>query len=175
MAARSWVSMRSVESLAASAIKFPVWTRDDGVNMEGSGIVDISTSDADVKKQTLVSPKIRPLTHLAVIGKVRPRADVYPTVRLSSFFSAIFVRSLRELWARTQNKNLQQLIEAYILVQHNALLDLATVPGKNTYSSSWIGPPVSELLPWGQVAALDVLNSAFSIAPPGNRYVCNDA
>ncbi|KAI0029035.1 Six-hairpin glycosidase-like protein [Vararia minispora EC-137] len=79
---------------------------------------------------------------------------------------ALLIRALRELWARTQNENLKQLIEAYILVQHNALLDLATVSGSNHYSNSWIGPPVSALLPWGQIAALDVLNSAFDMAAP---------
>ena len=29
----------------------------------------------------------------------------------------------------------------------------------------WSGPPVEQLLPWGQLAALDVLNAAVGIIP----------
>ena len=29
----------------------------------------------------------------------------------------------------------------------------------------WPGPPVDHLLPWGQLAALDVLNAAVGITP----------
>ena len=49
--------------------------------------------------------------------------------------------------------------------QYNALLDLASFSGVNEFSPSWLGPPVSQHLPWGQAAAIDVLIAAFNIAP----------
>lgn len=84
-----------------------------------------------------------------------------------SGWKAIFIRSLNILLRRTATAkpNLAALIRAYVAVQYNALVDLAAAPGSANYSSSWIGPPATQLLPWGQVAALDVLNAAFSIAP----------
>lgn len=48
-------------------------------------------------------------------------------------------------------------------MQYNALLELASNDSYN-FSSSWPGPPPTHLLPWGQVAALDVLNAGIGIA-----------
>lgn len=51
--------------------------------------------------------------------------------------------------------------------QFNALLDLASPnPGINEFSPDWLGPAVSQHLPWGQAAAVDVLNAAVGIANP---------
>lgn len=54
----------------------------------------------------------------------------------------------------------------------NALQDLASFPGTNSYSSRWQGPPPPTFLPYGQLAALDVLNSVtgFTPGPTRNRY-----
>lgn len=43
-------------------------------------------------------------------------------------------------------------------------MNVATVPGANQFSPTWFGPPAGRLLPWGQVAALDVLNAALGLA-----------
>ncbi|KAJ3481295.1 hypothetical protein NLI96_g7759 [Meripilus lineatus] len=76
----------------------------------------------------------------------------------------IYVRGLYETWARSQRgSDVANLIEAYINVQYNALLELASNDSYN-FSSSWPGPPPTHLLPWGQVAALDVLNAGIGIA-----------
>ena len=55
------------------------------------------------------------------------------------------------------------------LAQYNALLTRATTPGTNLYSPRWEGPPVPKLLEWGQLNALDLLNSGFAMLPK-NRY-----
>ncbi|KAI0090058.1 hypothetical protein BDY19DRAFT_748242 [Irpex rosettiformis] len=55
-------------------------------------------------------------------------------------------------------------IQSFITVQFNALLDLASTPGSNQYSPRWEGPPPVELLPWGQLAAIDVFVSAIGLA-----------
>ncbi|KAI0314523.1 hypothetical protein OF83DRAFT_1267414, partial [Amylostereum chailletii] len=82
----------------------------------------------------------------------------------ASGLKALFVRGLHEAWARSDNSSGRAtLISSYITVQMNALLNLATAPGSNNYSSNWIGPPVTVVHPWGQIAALDVLNPSFDI------------
>ncbi|CAL1699053.1 unnamed protein product [Somion occarium] len=78
----------------------------------------------------------------------------------------IFIRGLYEAWTRApSNSDVATLIRRFIVVQYNALLDLASAPGSNLYSPRLHGPPVDHLLPWGQLAALDILNSAMSFAP----------
>lgn len=73
-------------------------------------------------------------------------------------FKAVFVRGLHEAFVRNApNADLQVLIQSYIDVQYNALLELAA--NGSTYSSAWHGPPQS-FTSWGQLAALDVLVSA---------------
>lgn len=59
-------------------------------------------------------------------------------------------------------------------------MDLARQPGTSQFSPQWLGPPPDRLLPWGQVAAMDVLNAAlgFALRPdptPSNMSVHNSA
>ncbi|KAJ7840100.1 hypothetical protein B0H14DRAFT_2785959 [Mycena olivaceomarginata] len=58
---------------------------------------------------------------------------------------------------------LRAYIEAYLAVQFNAVLDLATSGGSNIYGSAWIGPPSSVLAADNQIAALSVLISAIPL------------
>lgn len=55
--------------------------------------------------------------------------------------------------------------------QFNALIDLASLPGSNQYSASWEGPPEPSFQAWGQLSALDVLNSAFAMVAAGHGSV----
>ncbi|KZV69503.1 hypothetical protein PENSPDRAFT_482316 [Peniophora sp. CONT] len=76
----------------------------------------------------------------------------------------IFIGALLEIWLRTdRSRSMAAFIEAFIAVQFNALQDLAFNNG--TYSPIWTSPapPEAELLPWGQLAAIPVLNAAFKI------------
>ena len=50
-----------------------------------------------------------------------------------------------------------------VSLQYNALLTRATSPGTNFYSPRWEGPPVPELIEWGQLNALDLLNAGFAM------------
>lgn len=90
---------------------------------------------------------------------------------------AIYIRGLYEAFIRSpSDTDLRILIHSYVdvqvcrelkgrmehyifLLQYNALLDLASNPGSNIYSPAWEGPPQG-FTTWGQLAALDVLNSA---------------
>jgi len=78
-------------------------------------------------------------------------------------FKAVFIRGLYEVLTRSSNNDMNILIHSYVDVQYNALLDLAATG--DTYSSSWTGPPQS-FTTWGQLAALDVLNTAIVANSP---------
>ncbi|KZT25179.1 endo-1,6-alpha-mannosidase [Neolentinus lepideus HHB14362 ss-1] len=76
-------------------------------------------------------------------------------------FKAVLIRGLHEAFSRSaSNTDLRSLVESYIDVQYNALLELAA--NGSTYSSSWTGPPQA-FTSWGQLAALDVLTSAIDV------------
>lgn len=44
-------------------------------------------------------------------------------------------------------------------------MDWASYPGTNEFSPRWLGPASSDHLPWGQAAAIDVLNAAIEMMP----------
>ncbi|KAI0309935.1 hypothetical protein OF83DRAFT_1088716 [Amylostereum chailletii] len=155
----SWWNV--VEALAVSTIEFPGWTRSDGINLEDAGTPQDPSSDSFGSGwKGAVRLLASCSENSVVLTYVRPTSRPPPQ-------QAIFVRSLNELRRRlgTSNAPLTALIEGYITVQYNALVDLAAAPGSTVYSSSWIGPPTTQVLAWGQSAAIDVLNAAFVIAP----------
>ena len=56
-------------------------------------------------------------------------------------------------------------------------MNFARSPNTDRYSPNWLGPAVEQQLPWGQLAALDVLTSSIALdiglspappAPPGS-------
>ncbi|KAJ6552988.1 hypothetical protein B0H19DRAFT_1263414 [Mycena capillaripes] len=64
---------------------------------------------------------------------------------------------------------LQAYIDAYLSVQFNAVVDLATINGSNIYSGSWSGPPSLSFSPSNQTNALQVLLGAINVDnPPTN-------
>ncbi|KAI0078573.1 hypothetical protein K474DRAFT_882485 [Panus rudis PR-1116 ss-1] len=77
---------------------------------------------------------------------------------------SLFIRGLYEAWRRSPpDSDVANLIQSYITVQYNALLDFSRTPGGHFYSPVWRPPPASHLLPWGQLAAIDVMNSAIDL------------
>ncbi|KAI0780123.1 glycoside hydrolase family 76 protein [Fomes fomentarius] len=75
------------------------------------------------------------------------------------YFKSAFVRALNELFRSTQNRDLGTLIHSYLVVQYNAILELAA--NGSTYSSAWAGP-AQGYTGWGQAAALDNLVSGIT-------------
>ncbi|KAI0339315.1 hypothetical protein BDW22DRAFT_1347862 [Trametopsis cervina] len=78
----------------------------------------------------------------------------------------IFMRALWETWYRGHNAALNSYLEAYLLVQYNAILDLSTTFGSNIYSFNWQGPPQKTLNPAAQITVMDVFVAAVSFAQP---------
>ncbi|KAJ7468986.1 hypothetical protein FB451DRAFT_1255438 [Mycena latifolia] len=74
------------------------------------------------------------------------------------------VRGLGAVYARnTTTPALRAYINAYISVQFNAVIDLATSGATNIYAASWTGPPSKKFLGGNQTQALGALISALSI------------
>ncbi|KZV69020.1 hypothetical protein PENSPDRAFT_493749 [Peniophora sp. CONT] len=85
----------------------------------------------------------------------------------SWIFRNAFTRALYEVWSRTSPSSpMAELIQAFMLVQYNALLDLASNEG-DFYSPIWTGPSLQTRVPWGQLSALEVLNAVLNM-PPAN-------
>ncbi|KAJ7488247.1 hypothetical protein FB451DRAFT_1226783 [Mycena latifolia] len=59
---------------------------------------------------------------------------------------------------------LRQYIGAYIAVQFNAVIDLATTPGSNIYGGAWTGPLSAGFSGFNQTMALAALISALSVS-----------
>ncbi|VDB96010.1 unnamed protein product [Peniophora sp. CBMAI 1063] len=98
--------------------------------------------------------------------------DTDPSVTLDSanaVLKGIYIRGLAEAHRRNPGTALASYIEAYIYVQLNSMLDNARAPPPNNsaYSRSWDGPPATSFVEaGGNIAALDVLNAAFSFVEP---------
>ena len=76
-------------------------------------------------------------------------------------FKGIYLRGLAVLYRRAPaNHQIRNLIRAYVNVQANALIDLASDNASNPihYAVPWKGPRNSGNHPWGQLAALDALS-----------------
>ncbi|KZV73152.1 hypothetical protein PENSPDRAFT_320110 [Peniophora sp. CONT] len=80
----------------------------------------------------------------------------------------ILVRGLAEARMRNPGTDLARYIEAFIFVQLNAVLDFSRAPAPNNsyYARSWDRSPASSFDAGGNVAAIDVLNSAFTLVSP---------
>ncbi|KZV61448.1 hypothetical protein PENSPDRAFT_759424 [Peniophora sp. CONT] len=78
----------------------------------------------------------------------------------------VFVRGLTEARMRNPGTDLAKYIDTYTTVQFNSVINNALATGTNFYAASWSGPAVSSFNAAGSLAAVDVLNAAFSIATP---------
>lgn len=81
-------------------------------------------------------------------------------------FKGIYLRGLVVLYRKAPaNHQIRNLIRAYVNVQANALIDLASDNSANPvhYAVPWKGPRNSGQFPWGQLAALDALSSFVNV------------
>ena len=84
-------------------------------------------------------------------------------------FLGSYMQSFYEPWSRNpSNTPLRELIESYVLVQYNALIDFDTA-SSNYYSTNWHGPPNSTYNLGGMLAAMPVLNLAIAMSASSPR------
>ncbi|KAJ6556197.1 hypothetical protein B0H19DRAFT_140452 [Mycena capillaripes] len=79
----------------------------------------------------------------------------------------LFPRGLATVNARNASTPaLRSYIDAYLSVQFNAVIDLATTTGTNIYALDWNGPPSSSFKPANQTNAIQVLVNAINLNQP---------
>ncbi|KAJ7238219.1 hypothetical protein C8J57DRAFT_1478711 [Mycena rebaudengoi] len=98
-----------------------------------------------------------------IINAAIPKSDwqsndgiIVGTVELVTGLSTAYIRNVT-------NDDLREDIKAYLGVQFNAVVDLATTAGTNIYSGSWQGPPSPTFSAADQTAALGPLLSAMQL------------
>ncbi|KZV73594.1 hypothetical protein PENSPDRAFT_682722 [Peniophora sp. CONT] len=85
---------------------------------------------------------------------------------LEAIDKGIFIRALAVARERNPGTALAQYIESYITVQFNSIVNHAVAPGTDFYTTAWAGPSSTTFNAGGNIAALDVLNAAFSFLVP---------
>ncbi|KAF8189565.1 hypothetical protein K438DRAFT_1971679 [Mycena galopus ATCC 62051] len=86
-----------------------------------------------------------------------------------AYNSGLMIEGLAILYSVTSNASVFDMIgeissiEAYLSVQFNAVVDLATTPGSNIYAGSWIGPPSSAFSAGNQTSAIQALISVINL------------
>ncbi|KZV69502.1 hypothetical protein PENSPDRAFT_482236 [Peniophora sp. CONT] len=127
------------------------WTYNQGFFMEGLSFL----SNAPLATNSTWTSLLRTLE----------ATNFDPSQNLVVFnYRNVFIRALLEIWSRTSSSDpMASFIEAFVAVQFNALQDLASDDNTN-YSPVWTGPPLPVMAPWGQLAAVPVLNAAVHMA-----------
>ncbi|VDB95869.1 unnamed protein product [Peniophora sp. CBMAI 1063] len=88
----------------------------------------------------------------------------------------LFIRGLAEARMRNPGSVIARYVEAYVTIQFNALIDNAqgAAPDDSWYSPQWAGPRASSYNSAGNIAALDVLNTALTFVSPESSGSSDD-
>ncbi|VDB84790.1 unnamed protein product [Peniophora sp. CBMAI 1063] len=92
--------------------------------------------------------------------------EAFARTNIEAIDKGIFVRALTEARARNPGTALAHYIESFITVQFNSILSHSLATDTDFYTTSWFGPANSTFSAAGNIAALDILNAAFSFATP---------
>ncbi|KIJ61602.1 glycoside hydrolase family 76 protein [Hydnomerulius pinastri MD-312] len=144
-----------------------LFTYNSGKFIEGLSVLSGLTGDSNWSNLMLnmVSASTRTTAWQGSNGVITEGADTTEN-NDGVGFKSVLIRGLDEVWVRNSgNGALRTLIQSYTDVQLNALLDLASTNSSGTawYSPAWAGPAPTSLIPWGQLAASDVLVSAVNV------------
>ncbi|KAI0073768.1 hypothetical protein K474DRAFT_1677636 [Panus rudis PR-1116 ss-1] len=143
-----------------------VITDNSGFYIEGLSVLANSTANSTWMNnlKTVISTTIKAswtdssgIVNEGLGSMTSENSNVWP-------LKGLFIRGLYEAWSRfSPDSDVAKLIQSYLLVQFNAILDFAKSPDGDIYSPNWHDSPATKLLPWGQLAAIDVLNSAINL------------
>ncbi|KAF8189560.1 hypothetical protein K438DRAFT_1971675 [Mycena galopus ATCC 62051] len=145
------ISARANDSCAAST-KTIQEAYNSGLVIEGLAILYSVTSDASIFD--MIGEMVR------AVFKYSGWQGSNGIIRNGATKSGdpVLPRALATVIARSATTAaLKSSIEAYLSVQFNAVVDLATTPGSNIYASSWVGPPSSLFSAGHQTSAIQAL------------------
>ncbi|KAJ7342472.1 hypothetical protein DFH08DRAFT_874337 [Mycena albidolilacea] len=162
------ISARANDSCAEAASEF---SSDSGVVIEGLAILYSITHNASI--HDMIGDMLTSV--IPHTGWQGPDGIIANGAEKTS--DLILPRALATVKARNATTPLlQSYIDAYLSVQFNAILDLATVNGSNIYAGSWIGPPSLAFSPGNQTNAIQVLIGAINIGnQPSNSSESSQA
>ncbi|KAI0086121.1 hypothetical protein BDY19DRAFT_908628 [Irpex rosettiformis] len=147
------------------------WTSNSSVVIEGLSVLASIHSTYTPRLNSLISATIpySQWTNVSdgVMIKGPTISEDANSIGVTFEFKAILVRGrTRRIrgYPVTRNSTEASFIQSFITVQLNALTDLSSITGNNLYSPKWEGPPPTQLLPWGQVDAVDILNADMGLA-----------
>ncbi|KAJ7488249.1 hypothetical protein FB451DRAFT_1391195 [Mycena latifolia] len=127
-----------------------------GVMIEGLAVLASVTKNSSIQSLDLLVAVI-PDTSWQGANGVIARPDGRGDMNLLQGLGAAYTRNLI-------TPALRQYVGAYIAVQFNAVIDLATSSGTNIYGASWTGPPSTEFSGFNQTLALAALISAMGVS-----------
>ncbi|KAK7688606.1 hypothetical protein QCA50_008144 [Cerrena zonata] len=141
-------------------------TYDTGLYLEGLSVLANTINNSTLTKiadQIAIDSMKKTSLWTNINGVITESVSNVTTDDIGHGFKVMLVRALHEHWSRSENTSeIANLIEKFLTVQHNAILNVARYPDTDWYTPTWFGPPVPTMLPWGQLAAMDVLSSAIS-------------
>ncbi|KAK7688633.1 hypothetical protein QCA50_008171 [Cerrena zonata] len=144
------------------------FTYDTGLYLEGISVFANTTNDSALTQladQIALDSMKKSSLWTNVNGVITESRSNEWKDDIGHSFKAMLIRALHEHWSRSEKTSeIAILIEKFLTVQHNAILNLARYPGTNLYTYTWVGPPAPTMLPSGQLAAMDVLSSSISFA-----------
>ncbi|VDB83070.1 unnamed protein product [Peniophora sp. CBMAI 1063] len=119
--------------------------------------------------QTLVASTIPYYQWTSDTGVMNETSNInFNDNEMQLIYKDVFIRALWEIWSQTNaTEPMAMYIQAFIMVQYNALLELAG--DGDVYSPLWTSD-VNIPLPkaWGQLEAMAVLNTAVALPPTSN-------
>ncbi|KZV59441.1 hypothetical protein PENSPDRAFT_416959 [Peniophora sp. CONT] len=149
-----------------SCTEIPSWTSLDQWFVEGLSVwANVTKNDTLTSLLEMVVPNVTTFGLWTLNNGIIKEG--YNTQDWDSIDKGIFIRALTEARMRNPGTALAKYIEAYITVQFNALQAHARAPDTDFYTTAWSsGPTNSTFIASGNIAALDVLNAAFSFVAP---------
>ncbi|KAJ7251936.1 hypothetical protein C8J57DRAFT_1238282 [Mycena rebaudengoi] len=147
---RTGLSARKNDSCAPNNLIKPF---DSAVTIQGLAILNSVTKSNVVTRQLL-----NDIINAAILNRDWQSLEgiIRNTVELVEGLSAAYLRNVT-------NPDLREDLKAYLGVQFNALVDLATTPGTNIYAHLWQGPPSPTFSAVDQTQALGPLLSGMQL------------
>ncbi|KAK7458151.1 hypothetical protein VKT23_010059 [Stygiomarasmius scandens] len=133
----------------------PILSYNSGLGIEGLAVLSSQTNNSTMQQ------RLNDILSAAVLDA--PWLDSRGIVETSDDRPQYLMFGLSTAYNRTQDDNIKDFIRKFISVQYNAILHQATVDGSDVYGKDWVGPPLVQVSPRSQTAALSVLVNALAL------------
>ncbi|THU80574.1 hypothetical protein K435DRAFT_785372 [Dendrothele bispora CBS 962.96] len=133
----------------------PILSYNSGLGIEGLAILSSQTNNSTMNQ------RLNEILSTVILSA--PWLDSRGIVETSDDRPQYLMFALSTAYNRTQDNDIKEFLGHFLSVQHNAILHQATVNGSNVYGKDWVGPPLVQVSPRSQTAALSVLVNAIAL------------